>query len=128
VVLVGRWSIWLITADDEGVRARMWQMFAVDWTDPLLYDLVINTGAVGVFTAVGQVLGLTGAAEFQPTAFSRQLVSDRALAARVRAILKATPSSAHVELDVQSSAGHVHLAGRSGRSRRGTRRSPPWEG
>lgn len=32
-------------AYDEGVRARIRQMFDVDWTDPLLYDLVINTGA-----------------------------------------------------------------------------------
>jgi osmotically-inducible protein OsmY len=38
-------------------------------------------------------------------------VADRALAARVRAILKATPSSAHAELDVQASASHVRLAG-----------------
>jgi cytidylate kinase len=100
-----------VGAYDEGVRARMRQMFAVDWTDPLLYDLVINTGAVSVATAVAQVLALTGAAEFQPTDASRQLVADRALAARVRAILKATPSSAHAELDVQASASHVRLAG-----------------
>ncbi len=100
-----------IAAYDDGVRARMRQMFDVDWTDPLLYDLVINTGAVGVATAVGQVLGLAGATEFQPTAASRQLVADRALAARIRAILKATASSAHTELDVQASAGHVRVAG-----------------
>jgi cytidylate kinase len=100
-----------VAAYDEGVRARMRQMFAVDWTDPLLYDLVINTGAVSVTTAVGQVLGLAAAVEFQLTAASRQLVADRALAARVRAILKATPSSSHVELDVQATGGHVRLAG-----------------
>jgi cytidylate kinase len=99
-----------IAAYDEGVRSRMRQMFAVDWTDPLLYDLVINTGAVSVATAVGQVLGLAAAPEFQPTTASRQLVADRALAARARAILKATPSTAHVELDVQATGGHVHLA------------------
>ena len=80
-----------IAAYDDGVRARMRQMFDVDWTDPLLYDLVINTGAVGVATAVGQVLELVAAPEFQPTAASRQLLADRALAARLRAILKATP-------------------------------------
>ncbi len=100
-----------VAAYDEGVRARMRQVFDVDWTDPLLYDLVINTGAVGVTAAVGQVVGLAAAPEFQPTTASRQLVADRALAARVRAILKATPSTAHVELDIQATGGHVHLAG-----------------
>jgi cytidylate kinase len=34
-----------IAAYDDGVRARMRQMFDVDWTDPLLYDLVRRPGA-----------------------------------------------------------------------------------
>jgi cytidylate kinase len=102
---------------DDGVRARMRQMFAVDWTDPLLYDLVINTGTMSVSTAVGQVLGLVAAPEFEATPASRRLLADRALAARIRAILKATPSSAHVELDVQAMGGHVRLAGVVGSER-----------
>ena len=98
-------------AYDDGVRARMRQMFDVDWTDPLLYDLVINTAAVGVATAVGQVLGLVSAAEFQPTAASRQLLADRALAARLRAVLKATGATAGVDVDIQAAEGRVRLAG-----------------
>ena len=86
-------------------------MFDVDWTDPLLYDLVINTETVGVMTAVGQVLGLVAAAEFQSTTASRQLLADRALAARVRATLKATRATAQVDLDIQAAEGHVRLAG-----------------
>ena len=100
-----------IAAYDDGVRARMRQMFDVDWTDPLLYDLVINTEAVGVATAVGQVLELVAAPEFQPTAASRQLLTDRSLAARLRAILKVTPATARVDLDVQVTEGRVRLAG-----------------
>jgi len=89
----------------------MLQMFDVDWTDPLLYDLVINTETIGVMTAVGQVLELVAAEEFQPTPASRQLLADRALAARVRATLKATPATAQVDLDIQAAGGHVRLAG-----------------
>jgi cytidylate kinase len=63
-----------IAAYDDGVRARMRQMFDVDWTDPLLYDLVINTETIGVMTAVEQVLALVSAPEFQPTSVSRQLL------------------------------------------------------
>lgn len=100
-----------MAAYDDGVRARLRQMFDVDWADPLLYDLVINTGAVGVSTAVAQVLGLAAAPEFQPTEASRRLLADRALAARVRAVLKATPATALLELDVHSEAGSVRLAG-----------------
>ncbi len=47
---------------DDGVRARMRQMFDVDWTDSLLYDLVINTETIGVTTAVEQVLALVACA------------------------------------------------------------------
>jgi osmotically-inducible protein OsmY len=89
----------------------MRQMFDVDWTDPLLYDLVINTETVQVKTAVEQVLELVTAAEFQPTPASRQLLADRALAARVRATMKATPGTAQVDLDIHAEAGHVRLAG-----------------
>jgi cytidylate kinase len=100
-----------IAVYDDGVRARMREMFDVDWTDPLLYDLVINTETTATMTAVEQVLGVVAAPEFQPTAASRQLLADRALAARVRAILKATPATAPLHIDVQAAAGQVRLAG-----------------
>src|SRR6185436_10048057 len=100
-----------IAAYDDGVRARMRQMFDVDWTDPLLYDLVINTETIGVMTAVEQMLALVSSPEFQPTVTSRQLLADRTLAARVRAILKATPATSQVDVDVQATDGHVRLAG-----------------
>jgi cytidylate kinase len=100
-----------ITGYDEGVRARMRQMFDVDWTDPLLYDLVINTETTGVATAVGQVLGLVAAAEFQPTPASRRRLADLAQAARVRAVLKAGAPTAHLDLHVEAEEGHVRLAG-----------------
>jgi cytidylate kinase len=100
-----------IGAYDEGVRARMRQIFDVDWTDPLLYDLVINTETVSVSSAVRQVVDLVGAAEFQPTAESRQRLADRALAARVRATLRATPGTGLLEVDVQAAGGRVSLAG-----------------
>jgi hypothetical protein len=83
------------------------RLFGVDWTDPLLYDLVINTGDVGVTASVGQVFRLVAAPEFQSTMASRPLLAVRALAAGVRAILQAPPETARVDLDVQAAGGHV---------------------
>ncbi len=100
-----------IMAYDEGVRLRMRQMFEADWTDPLLYDLVINTEAVSLDTGVREVLALAAAPEFQPTAESRAQLRDRALAARVRATLKATAATAAAEVDVRATEGRVLLAG-----------------
>jgi hypothetical protein len=44
------------------VVMRRQPMLAVDWTEPLLYDLVIDTEAIGVITAVRQGFGLVAGA------------------------------------------------------------------
>jgi hypothetical protein len=102
-----------IRAYDDGVRTRIRQLFDVDWEDPLLYDLVLNTERVTVDTAVRQVLALAEAAEYQPTVESRVLLEDRALSARVRATLKATRSTRRTDLEARARArdGQVILAG-----------------
>jgi hypothetical protein len=53
-----------LAACDGGVRALRRRMFAVDWRDSLLYDLVVDTETIDVMTAVGQVLGLMAGAGF----------------------------------------------------------------
>jgi hypothetical protein len=71
---------------------------------------VINTEVVSVMTAVGQMLGLVAAAEFQPTPSSRQRVADRALAGVVEsdaeresalAVVREAPGVAHVSSELQ---------------------------
>jgi cytidylate kinase len=100
-----------IAAYDEGVRARMRQIFDLDWTDPLLYDLVINSERVTLDSGVGQILGLVQAPEFQPTEESRAALWNDAVGARVRAMLKASQPTADVDLDVRVVNGQVALAG-----------------
>ena len=100
-----------IAAYDEGVRTRMRQIFDLDWTDPLLYDLVINTAFVTLPAAVQQVLILATAPEFEPTAESRAALADRALAARVRATLRASAPTGEVRLVVEAAQGTVRLEG-----------------
>lgn len=100
-----------ITVYDAGVRARMRQLFDVDWTDPILYDLVINTGAVTLESGVRQLLALAAAPEFQPTEASRADLRNQALSARVRATLKATAATAAVDVDVRATEGRLLLGG-----------------
>jgi cytidylate kinase len=100
-----------IAGYDENVRARIRQMFDVDWTDPLLYDLVINTASVSVPSGARQVLALAAAPEFEATEESRADLADRALAARVRATLGAAAATARVELAVAAARGAVRLSG-----------------
>lgn len=100
-----------IQANDEGVRARVRQRFDVEWSDPLLYDLTINTDHVSLETGLTQLLKVVEAPEFQPTEASRLELQDRALAARIRARLKADRKTGTVELQIQADGGRVMLAG-----------------
>jgi osmotically-inducible protein OsmY len=100
-----------IDAYDRAVSARIRQLFDAEWQDPLQYDLTIATTVVRLETAVEQVLRLMAAPEFQPSEESRQALADRALAARVRAALRAARATTRVEIDVRAERGRVSLAG-----------------
>lgn len=96
---------------EEGVRARIRQFFDVEWADPLRYDLVINTETVGVETGATQLVALASGPEFQPTPRSVQTLQDRALAARVRATLKARPETAALDVEVSAEERRIRLRG-----------------
>jgi cytidylate kinase len=96
---------------DQGVASRIRQFFEVEWADPLLYDLTINTGKLSLAAAVAQVTRLAEAPEFQPTETSRRRLENLALAARVRAMLKSQRVTAHLDVDVVASEGEVTLRG-----------------
>jgi cytidylate kinase len=100
-----------VTAHDEAVRYRMRQAFDLEWRDPLLYDLVINTERVSPATAVRHLVTVAGAPEFQATPDSRASLGERALAASVRAHLKASPATTGLDLDVRAAGGRVVVAG-----------------
>ncbi|MBI2218312.1 MAG: cytidylate kinase family protein [Candidatus Rokubacteria bacterium] len=100
-----------VQAYDRGVRARIRQLFHVEWSDPLNYDLTITTDRIGIDTGTAQILALAAAPEFQPTDDSRRQLRDRALAARVRAALKAKRATARVDVEVRVDGARVTLAG-----------------
>lgn len=100
-----------IRETDEGVSARIRQVFDAEWRDPLLYDLTLNTGRTTQATGVEEILALTRAPEFQPTEDSRRALADLALAARVQAALKAEPATMRVDLGARADGGQVRLAG-----------------
>lgn len=101
---------------DDGVRARIQQFFEVEWADPLLYDLTINTANVSLAGGVTLVKALVEAPEFQPTGASRRRLHDLALAAKVRAALKSRPETARLDVDVRAHDGEISLRGTVPRS------------
>jgi cytidylate kinase len=100
-----------IEADDAARAARMGEAFNVDWGDPSLYDLTINTERVSIPTAVEQVIALTRAREFQETPQSRGMLEDLALQARARAALRADERSNGIDITLDVKGGAVTLRG-----------------
>jgi cytidylate kinase len=100
-----------IEADDAARAARMGEAFNVDWGDPTLYDLTINTERVSIPTAIDQVIALVRAKEFAETPASRQMLEDMALQARARAALRADERASGIDITLDVQAGAVTLRG-----------------
>lgn len=100
-----------ITSNDEGVRYRIKQFFDVEWENPLLYDLSLNTGRLSVETAVEQIAKLATSVEFHTTSEGTTMVQNLALGARVRAELKSHRESSHIDIEADADGGVVTLRG-----------------
>jgi cytidylate kinase len=100
-----------IRRSDRAHAARMHEQFGVTWGDPLLYDLVLNTGRISVESCAQQIAALARRPEFAETEASRAMLQNLALEARVRAALRADEATRAVDVTVASSAGRVVLTG-----------------
>lgn len=100
-----------IRADDAARSARMAEHFDVEWGDPSLYDLTLNTERLPIPDCVDIVVALARSAAFAETPESRQHLLDLALAAHVRAALRANADTSHVDIAITVTKGVVTLAG-----------------
>jgi cytidylate kinase len=96
---------------DEERYHRMRDLFDVDWRDPNLYDIVLNTEQMSLETAADVVVGLVQRPDFQPTPESLQALDDLAVGSQVKAALAVHPNTSDVLLDVQANGGVVSLSG-----------------
>ena len=82
--------------------------FGVNWEDPQLYHVVLNTGSVPVDVCVSIVRLLAERPEFQETDETRSVLADKLVESRIRAALAdafATP------IDIRVEKGKVTLTG-----------------
>jgi hypothetical protein len=89
----------------------MHEQFGVNWGDPVLFDLVLNTDRLSVDTCVAQIRALAERPEFAETDASRALLRGMALSARVRAALKANDDTQEVDVTIDSVEDQVTLRG-----------------
>jgi len=82
--------------------------FGVDWQNPLLYHLVLNTASIPVETCVIILRLLAERREFQETEETRSVLSDKLVESRVRAVLSEGTS---LPITVSVVKGRVTLTG-----------------
>jgi len=100
-----------IEVDDAARAARMGEHFNVDWGDPALYDLTLNTERMPISECVDIVVRLSRSAAFQETADSRSRLEELALAARVRSGLRANEATAGVDVSIEARGASITLRG-----------------
>src|SRR5262245_15754680 len=99
----------MVRRSDQEKHGRIRYLFDVNWGDPALYDLVLNTEKLSVDAGIEAIEGLSRT--MVPTEESRQQVRDRALASRVRAALAAHPDTRKYRLTVEADRGVIRLEG-----------------
>ena len=100
-----------IRRSDHANTVRMNQQFGVDWGDPVLYDMVLNTDRLSVDTCVAQIKALVARPEFAQTEASQALLEGMALSAHVRAALRGNEQTHNVDITIEGAAGTVTLSG-----------------
>jgi hypothetical protein len=88
-------------------------IYGVDWTDPSLYDIVLNLESVTVTDACDVIAELVTKDRFALTPESQALLEDLALASRIRANLAMNTSTEDLEVEVQAQAGSVSILGKA---------------
>jgi cytidylate kinase len=100
-----------ILRSDRANAARMHDQFGVNWGDPVLFDLVLNTDRLSVDTCVQQIKALVARPEFAETEASRALLKGMALQAHVRAALRAHEATRNVDIVIEGSDDRIALRG-----------------
>ncbi|OGK85235.1 MAG: hypothetical protein A2X52_05645 [Candidatus Rokubacteria bacterium GWC2_70_16] len=101
----------LVHQSDRERAARLKFLYRVDWEDPLLYDMVLNTERVDVEQACRLIQDALGSERVQPTPESLAEIRDLSLAARARAALLVNPETRRFSLGVMAKDGWVVVSG-----------------
>jgi cytidylate kinase len=104
---------WEIEHNDGAHNGTMQRLFGIDWEDPALYSIVLNTARVPVADCVDQIVRLTESPAFRETTQSRSLLMDQLVLARVRFAMdqRFGPKSLQNGFEVHVFGGKVLLSG-----------------
>ena len=101
----------LVEQTDYERAARIKFLYHVDWADPLLYDLVLNTERLTVDRAVALIVETLSDERFRPTPESLRAVTDLSVTARAKAALLANPLTRALRLFPSCADGRLSVSG-----------------
>ena len=102
-----------IERNDAAHNGTMQKLFGIEWTDPSLYSVVLNTARVPIDLCVETIVRLVESDAYEETAKSRIDLMDRLIEARVRSALDHSFGAGGPlpGIDVAVSGGRVALSG-----------------
>jgi len=100
-----------IERSDQANAARMHDQFGVEWGNPVLFDMVLNTERLSVDSCVEQIKNLLKRPEFAETEASKTLLQCMALSTRIRVALSTNPDTHAVDISINCKDGNVTLRG-----------------
>lgn len=101
-----------IEKTDQDRKKWTHYLYGVDWGDPVLYDVVLNLEQISISQACEIVAAMAGQRCFEFTPECQMCMDDLALASRIRADIAINPSTAHLEVQVESRKGIVRIRGK----------------
>jgi cytidylate kinase len=110
--LTGAAALDYVRDADRDLAARVRFFYQLDWEDPLLYDVVLNTERLTVTHAVSMLRERLLGERLTPTDVGRRSLRDRSLAASARAVLLANPTTRACAIGVTVVDGTMELTGR----------------
>jgi len=102
-----------IERNDAAHNGTMQRLFGIDWEDPSLYAIVLNTARVPVADCVEHIIRLSESPAFLETTQSRNALMDQLILARVRFAMdrRFGPKSLQYGFEAHAFCGKVLLTG-----------------
>ena len=100
-----------VRRDDAEKSGRMRYLYEVDISDPMLYDLIVNTEHLHYEAVVNLIASVIRRDDMTTTDAGRRIVAARALASRVQVALANHPETRRYRITVEAEDGVVSLEG-----------------
>lgn len=101
----------VVRQTDRERAARIRFLYHVDWDDPLLYHLVLNTEQVSVERGVQILRTALEDARFAASPESRLTLTDQSIVAQAKAALYANPATRPLQLVATCNRGYLIISG-----------------